>query len=384
VLHANIKRLSRAVPYLRRIQDGTAAMRRHIAALEAENAVLRRQQRELLEEHRRASRLPLGHNEPSQFLMSHFIDRTWTDGGGVFVGGWVHAGPHRVTAVRLVCGDLGAETTEFTPRPDVAAHYDDLPPDMGAAGFSLYLACPPHMPLGLVVTTALGTARTLIDMPMTTDLGAPDATATSERFVASMLGRGGTVMEVGARIVGSMTQGWRARLEPGCRYLGNDIHPGPGIDVVGDVHSLGLHVAPGSLDGLFSVAVLEHLAAPWIAAAEISRALTVGGETLHVTHQTWPLHETPNDFFRMSDQALRSLFSPDLGFEVIACGMAYPVTIIPPTYIRHAGWMLMPFGRGYGQSYIHARKVAEAAPGAAGWDGAALQAVSGLYPLPAG
>ena len=38
--------------------------------------------------------------------------------------------------------------------------------------------------------------------------------------------------------------------------------------------------------------VLEHLAAPWRCATEINRALRIGGETLQMTHQTWPLHET--------------------------------------------------------------------------------------------
>jgi SAM-dependent methyltransferase len=187
------------------------------------------------------------------------------------------------------------------------------------------------------------------------------------------------VLELGARVVGSMTTGWRDQFVPGCAYLANDIHPGPGIDVVGDVHALTRHVAPGSLDGVFSVAVLEHLAAPWLAAAEIARALRIGGETLHVTHQCWPLHETPNDFFRMSDQALRSLFSPERGFEILDCGMAYPCAIVPPPDMRHTAWLRVPLGRGWGQSYVRARKVAEPA-GAV--DPLAMERISQAYPRP--
>lgn len=163
--------------------------------------------------------------------------------------------------------------------------------------------------------------------------------------------------------------------------LANDIHPGDGIDLVGDVHDLTSFVPEGSLDGIFSVAVLEHLAAPWTAAAEINRALRVGGETLHVTHQTWPVHETPNDFFRMSDRALQSLFGPLTGFEVLDSGMAYPVSIIPPPSLRHAAWLSLPLGQGYGQSYIRARKVTHLAAPQAVSSATELDTISRAYPF---
>lgn len=236
----------------------------------------------------------------------------------------------------------------------------------------------------LATTTDDGVHEVLVDLPPRLDPEHVDATGASERFVGTMLDRRGTVLELGARVVGSLTQGWRARFEPDCRYLGNDIHPGPGIDVVGDVHNLTAHVAPNSLEGVFSIAVLEHLAAPWLAAGEINRSLKLGGETLHVTHQAWPLHETPNDYFRMSDQALRSLFGPAYGFEVVECGMAYPVSIVPPTYMRHSAWLQVPLGRGYGQSYIHARKIAEFNSEAALLSAYDFERLSAAYPKPTG
>ena len=363
MLPKSLKRLARIVPYARRAIDGVEGMRAHIAALEARLAAPSR----------------LWGTTPNNGLEAvYFIDQCWCDTEGVYVEGWVHAGADLVRHVALSCDGHRAEATLLATRPDVVSHYPHIPAS-GAAGFSAYLACPACKPLMLEIGTDHGTRTVAIDLPAPPGRpDPPDATLATQAFVDAMHARRGTVLELGARIVGTMTQGWRDRFEPTCTYLGNDIHPGPGIDIVGDVHALSAQVAPGSLDGLFSVAVLEHLAAPWVAATEISRCLRLGGETLHVTHQTWPVHETPNDFFRMSDQALRSLFGPAHGFEVITCGMALPVAIVPPPSIRHADWLRIPFGRGLGQSYIHARKVAE--PQA--WGTNDLRQRSEAYPTP--
>ena len=386
-----LKRLACTIPYTRRIHDGLEAMRLHISTLEAHAAHVEelarqsatnaeRLQAKLDELDPHASQVASGNKTP-QIAAVHHIDQAWCDTGGVYVNGWTHAGPHPVRRVVLSCGGERAETSEFLPRRDVIAHYPELPPE-GAMAFKVYLACPAYLPLTLSVITDAGSGEMAVRLSPPNDVERPDATPAVEGFHAAMKARKGTVMELGARIVGSMTQSWRARYEPDCRYLGNDIHPGPGIDVVGDVHTLTASVAAGSLDGIFSVAVLEHLAAPWLAAAEINRALKLGGETLHVTHQTWPVHETPNDFFRMSDQALRSLFGSATGFEVIECGMAFPVAIVPPPHMRHSDWLNVPFGRGCGQSYIRARKVAELDQAASLWSAQDLSRISQDYPRP--
>ena len=372
-----LKRFARTIPYTRRIHDGLQAMRSHIAKLEVNNQRLQTQLDIL---RLQGSDVPID-PVPSTVDAVYFIDQAWCDTGGVFVNGWVHAGLHPVRRVVLSCDEERVETSEFRTRPDVLAHYPNLPSG-GAAAFKLYLACPAYRPLMLSVITDAGSAEMTVRLPAPSDAEPPESSSAFDGFMQAMKARKGTVMELGARVVGSMPQDWRARYEPDCRYLGNDIHPGPGIDVVGDVHSLTASVAPGSLDGVFSVAVLEHLAAPWLAAAEINRALKLGGETVHVTHQSWPVHETPNDFFRMSDQALRSLFGPATGFEVVDCGMAYPVAIVPPAQMRHADWLNVPFGRGFGQSYIRARKVAELDPVASLWGAQDLGRISQDYPKP--
>ena len=374
-----LKRLARTIPYTRRVHDGLQAMRSHIAALEASNRVLHVQLEALQSRDAKSRSAAPPSPAPRAIRAVHAIEQAWCDAGGVCVEGWAHAGPHPVRQIALSCDGERVETGEFRPRPDVLAHYPDLPPG-GAAGFRLYLACPAYQPLTLSAITDAGSAELPVRLPVQRDAEPPDSTPAFDGFMQAMKARRGTVLEMGARAVGSMTQGWRSRYEPECRYLGLDVHPGPGIDIVADVHALTASVAPGSLDGVFSVAVLEHLAAPWLAAAEINRALRMGGETVHVTHQSWPLHETPNDFFRMSDQALRSLFGPMTGFEVVACGMAFPVAIVPPAELRHADWLTIPFGRGFAQSYIRARKVAELDPIASPWAARELGRISKDYP----
>lgn len=112
-----------------------------------------------------------------------------------------------------------------------------------------------------------------------------------------------------------------------------------------------------SFDAIFSHAVIEHLAAPWIVAAELNRTLGVGGITAHTTHQTWCLHEAPNDFWRFSDQALRFLFGNAFGFEVIEVGMASPIVLLPDLELRYGPFLEMPFFPGFGEVSVMARKV---------------------------
>jgi hypothetical protein len=380
-----VKRLSRAVPYFRRLQDGLAGMRSHIAGLETSLAVLRAQNATLdaaAVEMKKTFEPSLAPSHgPIVGPVRHAVEQSWCDTGGVYLSGWAQAGPHPIRRIVILGRDHRVEADDLAQRVDVIPHYPDLPPT-GAAGFEVYLACPHGLPLTIAALTDAGLFESRLVVPISFDDPQPDGTETTERFVRSMLDAGGTVLELGARVVGSMTQTWRHRFEPTCRYLGSDIHPGPGIDVVGDVHALSRSVAPGSLDGVFSIAVLEHLAAPWVAAIEINRCLKLGGETLHITHQTWPVHETPNDYFRMSDQALRSLFGPAHGFEVIECGMAFPVSIVPPTPMRYLAWLKVPLGRGYGQSFIRARKTHDVEASTL-WDANHLADLSKAYPQPA-
>ena len=93
------------------------------------------------------------------------------------------------------------------------------------------------------------------------------------------------------------------------------------MDIVGDAHFLHELLGEASADVVFSGAVLEHLSCPWLFSAAVNRTLKPGGLTFHATHQAWPIHEEPNDFWRFSDEGLKILFGPETGFRTLSSGM---------------------------------------------------------------
>jgi hypothetical protein len=109
------------------------------------------------------------------------------------------------------------------------------------------------------------------------------------------------------------------------------------------------------------VAVLEHLLMPWQFAAELNRVLEIGGLVFHATHQTWPPHALPNDFYRFSDEALKFLFGKDAGFEIIDSHMEHRVWLYPEH--RTEAYLITPLFPGYGNSQVLARKVRHLEPG---------------------
>jgi SAM-dependent methyltransferase len=111
-------------------------------------------------------------------------------------------------------------------------------------------------------------------------------------------------------------------------YTMVDIKPGPDVDVVADLHALPPDWT-GRYDACIANAVFEHLERPWIAAKEVARILAPGGACYISTHQTFPLHAYPKDFFRFSTDALALIFA-DAGLEVLACEYAYRTKIVMP------------------------------------------------------
>lgn len=111
-------------------------------------------------------------------------------------------------------------------------------------------------------------------------------------------------------------------------YVMVDVQPGPDVDVVADIHCLPEDWT-NRFDAFIASAVFEHLARPWLAAKEVARVLAPGGLCFISTHQTFPLHAYPSDFFRFSTDALSLLFT-DAGLEVLHLGYQDRCLIIPP------------------------------------------------------
>lgn len=131
------------------------------------------------------------------------------------------------------------------------------------------------------------------------------------------------ILEVGSRQVTGQSDA-RERFSK-AQYVGFDYYDGPNVDVVGDAHKLSQYFGDEKFDIIYSSAVFEHFAMPWVAAEEMAKLLKVGGIIFAETHFSHSSHERPWHFFQFSDMALRVLFSPAMGFECIEAGVSNPI-----------------------------------------------------------
>jgi SAM-dependent methyltransferase len=114
-------------------------------------------------------------------------------------------------------------------------------------------------------------------------------------------------------------------------YVMSDVAAGTDVDVVADAHDLA-PFTDDAFDAVIAVSVWEHLSRPWLAAQQVARVLAPGGLAYIATHQTFPLHGYPDDYFRFSAEALSVLFG-DAGLDTVEAGYAYPCTITPPAEV---------------------------------------------------
>ena|SRR5437870_10211312 len=68
---------------------------------------------------------------------------------------------------------------------------------------------------------------------------------------------------------------------------------------------------------------------PWKAAVEMNRVMRTGAIGFVLSHQTWPLHEQPWDFWRFSDMSWHAIFNKFTGFEVIDTGLSERAHVVP-------------------------------------------------------
>jgi SAM-dependent methyltransferase len=75
-----------------------------------------------------------------------------------------------------------------------------------------------------------------------------------------------------------------------------DVAWSPYVDLVADAHALPF--LPGSLDYIFSLAVVEHLRNPFLAAQSMVMALKDGGFIYHECNFVFAYHGYPHHYFK--------------------------------------------------------------------------------------
>ncbi len=100
-------------------------------------------------------------------------------------------------------------------------------------------------------------------------------------------------------------------------YTMSDFQDGIDVDVLADAHALTATFPENTFDAVIACSVFEHIQRPWIAAPEIARVLKPGGRVFVQTHQCFPLHGYPSDYWRFTTEALETLFG-DAGLRASA------------------------------------------------------------------
>lgn len=171
----------------------------------------------------------------------------------------------------------------------------------------------------------------------------------------------GAILEIGSRARSGLSR--KHLMSPKATYVGVDVLEGPNVDVVGDVHELSKLVPHDHFTHAFAVSVWEHLLAPWRVSLELNAVLADGGLAMIATHQTWPVHDEPSDYWRFSKWSWKALFNADTGFEIVKTAMGLPGTIVSQLPI--VGTVGLENGPAFLSSSVLVRKVG---PARLSWD----------------
>ena len=123
---------------------------------------------------------------------------------------------------------------------------------------------------------------------------------------------GEDVLEVGSRMTSPDAWWIVNRALAAGKWLGMDMQPGPGVDVVADLHKLPAEWA-GRFSGVLCSEVLEHVARPWVALPALREVIRPGGWLVVTTLFSFPEHGFPDDFYRYTRSGL-TLLLEDAGF----------------------------------------------------------------------
>ena len=116
-------------------------------------------------------------------------------------------------------------------------------------------------------------------------------------------------------------------LFPGTPYVGADMRPGPGVDIILDLHDVRL--PPESVGSALMLDTLEHVEHPRRAVAAVHRVLRSDGMLVVSSVMNFPIHGHPHDYWRFTPEGFRSLLTPFASCFVECAGEArFPHTVV--------------------------------------------------------
>ena len=116
-------------------------------------------------------------------------------------------------------------------------------------------------------------------------------------------------------------------LFPGRNYIGADMREGPGVDVILNLHSIDL--PSESVGMVLCLDTLEHVEYPHKALEEIHRVLLPDGMAIISSVMDFPIHDHPQDYWRFTPEAIKSLLKPFASSFVGYAGVEiFPHTVV--------------------------------------------------------
>ncbi len=127
------------------------------------------------------------------------------------------------------------------------------------------------------------------------------------------------VVEIGAfQVPGQEAISDLRPLFPGKSYLGCDMQPGVGVDRIENIHALSFRT--GDVGTFLLSDTLEHVADPLRAMREVRRCLRGDGIAIYTSVMNFPIHGYPNDYWRFTPEAFRSLGADFARLVIFFCG----------------------------------------------------------------
>lgn len=93
--------------------------------------------------------------------------------------------------------------------------------------------------------------------------------------------------------------------QKGLQYVGCDMREGPGVDSVQNLH--GLDISDNTVGTIVCLDTMEHVEFPRKAMSEMHRVLKPNGVLIMSSVFEFPIHGYPNDYWRFTPNAFRSL-----------------------------------------------------------------------------